>query len=77
MANDCESNEKTEDKKRKMRWTTAMDNVLLGMLVEATRDGKKCGMNKLEDYVWKAMRPALSEIAEEEVQQSPIDNRQR
>ncbi|KAF9603244.1 hypothetical protein IFM89_034577, partial [Coptis chinensis] len=30
MANDCESSVKTEDKKGQMRWTTAMDNVLLG-----------------------------------------------
>ncbi|KAF9607007.1 hypothetical protein IFM89_030426 [Coptis chinensis] len=54
-----------------------MDNVLLGTLVEATRDGKKCGMNKWQDSVWKSMRPALLEIAEEEVQQSHIDNRLR
>ncbi|KAF9598631.1 hypothetical protein IFM89_028300 [Coptis chinensis] len=60
-----------------MRWTTTMDNVLLGTLVEATRDGKKCGMNKWQDSVLKSMRPALSEIAKEEVQQSHIDNRLR
>ncbi|KAF9618424.1 hypothetical protein IFM89_001147 [Coptis chinensis] len=30
MTNDCESSVKTEDKKGQMRWTTAMDNVLLG-----------------------------------------------
>ncbi|KAF9610561.1 hypothetical protein IFM89_023261 [Coptis chinensis] len=77
MANDCESRVKTEDKKGKMRWTTAMDNVLLGMLVETTRDGKKCGMNKWQDSMWKSIRPTLSEIAEEEVQQSHIDNRLR
>ncbi|KAF9626466.1 hypothetical protein IFM89_034400 [Coptis chinensis] len=77
MANDCESSVKTEDKKGKMRWTTAMDNVFLGTLVEATRDGKRCGMTKWQDFVWKSMRPALSEIAEEEVQQSHIDNRLR
>ncbi|KAF9613471.1 hypothetical protein IFM89_008318 [Coptis chinensis] len=52
MANDCESSVKTEDKKGQMRWTTAMDNVLLGTLVEAMRDGKKCGsfaLNGMDD----------------------------
>ncbi|KAF5182125.1 hypothetical protein FRX31_028287 [Thalictrum thalictroides] len=38
---DCESSFKTEDKKGQLRWNPTLDNVLLDVLVEAAREGKK------------------------------------
>ncbi|KAL5725593.1 hypothetical protein ACHQM5_008722 [Ranunculus cassubicifolius] len=36
---------KTEDKKSQLRWNSAMDTLLIDMLVEAAKDGKKVGTN--------------------------------
>ncbi|KAF5204621.1 pentatricopeptide repeat-containing protein, mitochondrial-like [Thalictrum thalictroides] len=38
---DCESSFKIEDKKGQLRWNPSLDNVLLDVLVEAAREGKK------------------------------------
>ncbi|PIA45399.1 hypothetical protein AQUCO_01700741v1 [Aquilegia coerulea] len=39
--NDCESNFKIDDKKVQLRWNPTLDNVLLDVLGEAAREGKK------------------------------------
>ncbi|KAL5711647.1 hypothetical protein ACHQM5_013911 [Ranunculus cassubicifolius] len=67
---------KTEDKKSQLRWNSAMDTLLIDMLVEAAKDGKKSG-NKWNNDVWTSLKPALSSKAGVQVQDSHIDNRVR
>lgn len=51
-----------------------MDTILLDMLVEATRDGKKSGAKWSSD-VWTSMKPTFSKKAYEEFQSCRIENR--
>ncbi|PIA39905.1 hypothetical protein AQUCO_02600393v1 [Aquilegia coerulea] len=76
MQNFNESSMKTEDKKGQLRWNSAMDNVLLDMLVKAASEGKKSG-NKWSSSVWTSLTAALSEITQESVRYCHIENRVR
>ncbi|PIA29459.1 hypothetical protein AQUCO_06000067v1 [Aquilegia coerulea] len=59
-----------------LRWTKAMDNVLIDMLVDAAKEGKKTG-NKWHSSVWTNLIATLSNKTNEVVQSSHIENRMR
>ncbi|KAF5191578.1 hypothetical protein FRX31_018835, partial [Thalictrum thalictroides] len=74
--NDCESSLKIDDRKGQLRWNTILDNVLLDVLGEAAREGKKTG-KKWDTTVWNNLLATLSNKANETVRSTHVDNRIR
>ncbi|KAF5177958.1 hypothetical protein FRX31_032455, partial [Thalictrum thalictroides] len=74
--NDCESSLKIDDKKGQLRWNTTLENVLLDVLGEAAREGKKTG-KKWDTTVWNNLLSTLSNKANETVKSTHVDNRIR
>ncbi|KAF5189839.1 hypothetical protein FRX31_020574, partial [Thalictrum thalictroides] len=73
---DCESSFKTEDTKGQLRWNPALDNLLLDVLVEAAREGKKTG-KRWDTAVWNNLLATLSDKASETVKSAHVENRIR